>query len=337
MPISAFTYDLPRDRIAQRPVYPYDAAKLLVIERGGGAIYEKRFTDLPPLLGTGDLLVFNDTQVLPARLFGVLESGAQVELLLLEERDPGQWICMGRPLKKFSPGSVISCEAACGPAAPPLRAIVEERVGPTQVLVKFDQPGEVLGLGTMPIPPYIRDGRADEQDRQDYQTHFARVPGSIAAPTASLHFTPTLIKALENRGVMLRNLTLHVGPASFLPVTESPPPPERCQIPAGLIGELRERRAQGARIVAVGTTVARALESAASLAASESGSADIFITPGYRFQLVDALITNFHQPGTTHLLMVEALLGREPLAAAYRYALAHEFRFLSYGDGMFIS
>jgi S-adenosylmethionine:tRNA ribosyltransferase-isomerase len=313
---------------------------MLVVDRRSGSISDHTFADIGQFLRSGDRLVFNDTKVVPARLFGKLDSvgGASVELLLVGKISESRWSCIGRPLKK-------------------VRAVGRVRFSDTltAVLVPTDDPPERVTVeftttenthismaiaqhGTMPIPPYIRGGHGDEQDERDYQSIFAKYAGSVAAPTASLHFTPELIDSLKrNPRIDISTLTLHVGTASFLPVVEdgviTPPGKEEFRIGAGALGEITSTRDAGGRIVAVGTTAVRALESSVD---SSEGSTALFIQPGYRFKVADVVVTNFHQPGTTHLLLVEALLGKELLERAYSHALAQGYRFLSYGDGMII-
>jgi S-adenosylmethionine:tRNA ribosyltransferase-isomerase len=357
-----FSYDLPEERIAQRPAVPYDTARLLVINRKAGSLKNSVFTQVCEEISSGDLLVFNDTRVLPARFFGAFrqtsqspgaehESPAAVEVFLIRpEPVSPRWRCIGKPLKKFKEGRVIDFVSG-------LSATVVSRLSQEEVLLEFSSNNQneeleplMQRVGRMPIPPYIRGGRADDSDTIDYQTMFAKVSGSIAAPTASLHFTPALITSLEQKGVRLEFLTLHVGAASIRSVVRdgqvSPPQPESMVVPKKVLEEIAATKARGARVIAVGTTVARALESAArssSVLENEnpdseviSGEADIFITPGFQFKVLDGLFTNFHQPGTTHLLLVEAFMGRLLVEHSYAHALANGYRFLSYGDGTLI-
>lgn len=333
-----FSYDLPEDRIAQRPVHPADSARMLVADRAAGTFAHRTFRDLPGFLREDDLLVLNNTRVVPARLFGTIEgTGADAEVLLLEEGEENIWRCLGRPLKKLKPGSRIlfgselAGEFLC-------------RAGDFEFVMKFICPEgapvrkALRRAGTMPIPPYIRDGKGDAEDESDYQTIFAEVEGSSAAPTASLHFTDRLLDEIRRAGCRMAFVTLHVGSASFRPVVQGDelrePDAERFSVPAETASLIAERRSKGGRVIAVGTTVVRALETAGS--ASAGGKTDLFIKPGHRFAAVDALVTNFHQPGTTHLLLVEAILGRTLLELSYAAALSEGYRFLSYGDGMFI-
>ena len=340
-PLDAYTYELPKERVAQRPCHPADHAKMLVVDRSSGEIQDRFFYDLPQYLSANDRLVFNDTRVIPARLFGTLESSGQaaVELLLIERITDSRWICIGRPLKKIrAKGRVRFGDTLWADVVP-------DELPSDRVTVEFHSTesthisAAIAAHGCMPIPPYIRGGRGDALDEVDYQTIFAKNPGSVAAPTASLHFNEALMYQLENEvRCNVSRITLHVGTASFLPVLDNgelrPPGSERFNVTDEAARETRETKDRGGRIIAVGTTVVRALESSAQ--ETNSQSTELFITPGYRFRLVDSVITNFHQPGTTHLLLVEALLGRELLARVYQHALANNYRFLSYGDGMLI-
>lgn len=347
-----FSYDLPQDRIAQRPAVPYDSAKLLLLDRSAETMRESVFAEFQEALRPEDVLVFNNTRVLPARLFGKFagEGGGEVELLLLEPRGEHRWLCLGRPLKRFKKGREL--QFANG-----LSAHVLDREGAQHVLVEFfskdsaSAAGALLRQsGVMPIPPYIRKGMADQRDRDDYQTFFAEHEGSVAAPTASLHFTPELLTRIRARGCGVAFVTLHLGTASFLPLwsnsmelSDAPVPPglERGFFQSEVLPKLIAAKQRGGRVVAVGTSVARLLESAARMQSLPQGvvelATDLFIQPGFEFKLVDALVTNFHQPRTTHLLLVEAFIGRSLLSRSYEYAMQNNFRFLSYGDGMFIS
>ena len=347
---SAYLYDLPPERIAQRPVLPYDSAKLLLVDREGGALSERQFKDLPNSVGAADLFVFNNTKVLPARLFGRFDGGGGMEVLLVRRESDVRWICLGKPLKKFRDGRVLRFEHG-------LEARVLQRIGEQQVLLQFstNEAASAEALlrksGVMPIPPYIRGGVADQKDSSDYQTFFAEHEGSVAAPTASLHFTPELVRALKEKGCGIEFVTLHLGTASFLPLwnegqepgqTLTPPGEERGFFDAAAYRRIVGHKERGGRVIAVGTSAVRLVESAVRLASvPESGivevKTDLFIQPGFEFRVVDALVTNFHQPRTTHLLLVEAFMGRDLLSQSYDFALGNEFRFLSYGDGMFIS
>jgi S-adenosylmethionine:tRNA ribosyltransferase-isomerase len=342
MEVEPFDYPLLEENIAQRPADPPDHAKLLVVDRRGAGFTHSRFTEFARFLSPDDLVVFNDTKVIPARLFGRLpQSGVEVEVLLLEEEGTGVWRCVGRPLKKIErEGRVLFGES--------LEGRFEGRRGAFEFVMRFSAGEgsttlhELRRHGSMPIPPYIRRGRGDSADERDYQTIFARVEGSVAAPTASLHFTPAVMAEIERQGTRRLFVTLHVGAASFrslLPEGAAelvPPEEERFSISSEAAEAIRRQKERGGRVVGVGTTVARALETFGVTGRCE-GRTDLFIRPGHRFTIVDALVTNFHQPRTTHLFLVEALLGRSRLEESYRTALLEGYRFLSYGDGMFIS
>ena len=325
-----FTYNLPPERIAQRPLRPYDRAKLLVVDCAAKTISESVFSQLPQILSTTELLVLNQSGVITARLFGHLDDGREVEVLLISNESLTTWQALARPARWLKPGVVLNFSHG-------LRARVianEAAAGVKLEFIEVESTQDILAHGIMPIPPYIRAGRSDQDDLSDYQTPFAKESGSVAAPTASLHFTSTLLDALDQKGVRRAYVTLHLGAASFLPLdrldVHGPPATERYHCSSDTLAQVR---AALGGVIAVGTSVVRALESAA-LNISEQTS--LFIKPGHRFNLVDGLITNFHQPGTTHLELVEALIGHEMLERAYNYALEHDFRFLSYGDAMFI-
>lgn len=338
--MNPFFYELPSERIAQRPVHPPHDAKLLVVDRRSGSLASTSFLNITDYLQPSDIIVFNDTRVIPARFFGKFEdSPGEVEILLVENMGESRWRCIGRPLRRFREGRVI--ELGKG-----LFARMCRRVGEKLVEIEFFSVGQeapellMKELGLMPIPPYIRSGRSDARDRLDYQTIFARDDGSVAAPTASLHFTDVLIgKLREETGCSIEFLTLHVGTASFLPLDVQegsfvPPGSERYLVPSALAAKAR-KKGEGQRVIAVGTTVVRALESACRQS-GETSETSLFIQPGFRFEAVDCLVTNFHQPGTTHLLLLEAFMGRELLKRSYEYALESGYRFLSYGDGMIV-
>ena len=339
--LDAYTYELPKERIAQRPCHPADHAKMLVVDRSTGEIRDLLFRDLPSLLSSKDRLVFNDTRVIPARLFGTLDSTGQaaVELLLIEKITDARWVCIGRPLKKIrAKGRVRFGDALWAdviPGDPSADRITVE----FQSSKGGDVSEAIAEHGCMPIPPYIRGGKGDELDEVDYQTIFATNPGSVAAPTASLHFNESLMDRLVNISRCgVSRVTLHVGTASFLPVLDNgklrPPGSERFHVTDEATRDISTTKQGGGRVVPVGTTVVRALESSAL--GSQVDATELFITPGFQFKRVDCLITNFHQPGTTHLLLVEALLGGDLLTKVYRHALGNDYRFLSYGDGMII-
>jgi S-adenosylmethionine:tRNA ribosyltransferase-isomerase len=342
MRISDFDFTLPEELIAQQPVEPRDAARLLVVPPDGPLLH-RGIADLPDLLAPGDLLVLNDTRVLPARLLGKKESGGKVELLLCEPLEGGlgrRWRAMGQASKTIRPGAHLTFDG--------LAATVEASEGGGFYTVSLDRDGADLEAaleraGRLPLPPYIRRA-PDAQDRERYQTVVARNPGSAAAPTAGLHFTPALLERLAARGVERTTVTLHVGPGTFLPVRvdrldDHRMHGERYDVPAGAAEAFARTRARGGRVVAVGTTSARTLESACRggrLVAGE-GRTELFIRPGHAFGAVDALLTNFHLPRSTLLVLACALGGRERILDAYREAVARRYRFFSYGDAMLIT
>jgi len=330
---SDFDYDLPPEAIAQHPGERGES-RLLVL---GRTIEDRRFTDLPDLLDPGDLLVVNDTRVIPARLRARRPTGGRVEILLVERAGPASWWCLLRPGRRLSPGTPLAIEG--GPAAR-----VDERAD-GRFRLTFEQPIEPLlqEIGETPLPPYI-DRPAEPRDRERYQTVYAARPGAVAAPTAGLHFTPALLDALQRRGVRRASLTLHVGPGTFRPVkTENPEAhamdSERFEIPDATAEAVAAARRRGRRVVAVGTTVVRSLETAAStdgLVAAGAGRTGLYIRPGYEFAVVDRLITNFHLPRSTLLMLVCAFAGRRRTLDAYRQAVRSGFRFYSYGDAMLL-
>jgi S-adenosylmethionine:tRNA ribosyltransferase-isomerase len=337
-----FDYVLPPELIAQAPAEPRDAARLLVLPRAGGPLHHAIFRDLGAYLAPGDLLVLNRTRVLPARLVGHRRdaAGGRVELLLLRREPAGAWEALARPLRRLRPGTPLVFGAGR------LQGTVLERTAAGTVRVGFDQEvTEALlrEVGEVPLPPYIRGWRGDPER---YQTVYAAVPGSAAAPTAGLHFTPELLASLRAQGVATTSLTLHIGPDTFRPIlTEDPRAHpmhrEYCEVPAEVVAAVARARAAGGRVIAVGTTAVRALETAALAGpagrlAPYCGWTDLYITPGYRFRVVDGLITNFHLPRSTLLLLVSALVGRERLLAAYAEAIRERYRFYSFGDAMLI-
>jgi S-adenosylmethionine:tRNA ribosyltransferase-isomerase len=342
MLLSELDYDLPEELVAQVPVEPRDASRLLVLSRGGGALRHLRFSDLPDLLAPGDLVVLNDSRVLPARLAGRKETGGRVELLLVEpvgEDRGSRWRAMGQASKPIRPGSRIDLGG--------LAADVERVEGDGFLIVRFDREGGELEealerVGRVPLPPYIRREPTAE-DRARYQTVVAREPGSVAAPTAGLHFTPGLLERLAARGIERTTVTLHVGPGTFLPVRaarleDHRMHAERFAVPPSTVRAVEETRARRGRVVAIGTTVVRVLESAVSEGGLRPGPGrtDAFIRPGHRFRAVDALVTNFHLPRSTLLALACALGGTAPVLAAYRSAVECRYRFFSYGDAMAI-
>jgi S-adenosylmethionine:tRNA ribosyltransferase-isomerase len=336
MRVDLFDFELPPERIALRPARPRDAARMLVVE-GEAPLADRAVRDLPALLRRGDVLVFNDTRVIPAQLEG-RRGNARIGATLHKRIDLRRWIAFVRNAKRLKPGDRI--DFAQGVAA-----TAEERHPDGSFTLAFagDEPVEVLleRAGTMPLPPYIAGKRAtDERDREDYQTLFAREDGAVAAPTAALHFTPALLAALDAAGIGRETLTLHVGAGTFLPVKAEDTTDHRMHSEWGRIDDataerLNATRAAGGRLVAVGTTSLRLLESAADARGTIrpfEGDTAIFITPGYKFRAIDGLMTNFHLPRSTLFMLVGALMGLERMRAAYAHAIAAEYRFYSYGD-----
>ncbi len=349
MRVDLFEFDLPEDRIALRPAEPRDAARLLVV-KPGDALVNEHVSDLPGLLRPGDALVFNDTKVIPAQLTGIRRRGnvaAQVDATLHMRIGPDRWLAFMRPAKRVAAGDRIQFGHggnACFLGA--LDATVAEKREAGEVLLVFDLSGPVLdealhAVGHIPLPPYIASKRDDdERDRADYQTIYAREEGAVAAPTAGLHFTPDLMARLEKAGVERHFVTLHVGAGTFLPVKAEDTAAHKMHAETGVVSEataasLNAVRQKGGRIVAVGTTSLRLLESAAGsdgLIRAWSGATDIFITPGYRFRSADILMTNFHLPRSTLFMLVSAFSGLETMRAAYAHAIDNGYRFYSYGD-----
>lgn len=349
MKVSDFDFELPERLIAQTPLKERTASRLMVLHRGDGRIEHRTFTDLAAYLGPGDTLVLNDTKVLPARLFGIkADTGAKAELLLLRRLEGDRWETLVRPGKKIRRGTELHFGVSPEGGTPLLTATVEEEGEMGERVVRFRYQGifnELLDrLGQMPLPPYIKE-KLD--DRERYQTVYARHEGSAAAPTAGLHFTEAFLQRLESQGVRLCRVTLHVGLGTFRPVSAENVQEHEMHAEWYAIGEesaalLNETRASGGRIVAVGTTSARTLETVGRRfggGAIEpcSGWTDIFIYPGYAFTMVDALLTNFHLPKSTLVMLVSALAGRERVLNAYREAVEKEYRFFSFGDAMFIT
>jgi S-adenosylmethionine:tRNA ribosyltransferase-isomerase len=363
MRLSDFDYDLPQELIAQTPLPDRSASRLLVVDRAAAAVRHARFADLPELLAPRDLLVMNDTRVVPSRLFGVREGrGGRVELLLLrpvEDAAAGRFLALARPARRLEPGTRLALGASRTPA------VVVEAPDAARRVVTFPGTPDVLAFlreeGHMPLPPYIR--REDTPaDRERYQTVFAARDGAVAAPTAGLHFTPALFGALADRGVARTAITLHVGLGTFAPVTAEDPRDHRMhaehyRVGPGAAEAVRTARAAGGRVVAVGTTVVRCLETAAGgggeprrgnadRAAAPGAAADpvapaegwtrAFLYPPYRFRAVDALVTNFHLPRSSLLLLVSAFAGTDLVRKAYREAVDARYRFFSYGDAMLI-
>jgi S-adenosylmethionine:tRNA ribosyltransferase-isomerase len=335
MRVDLFDFDLPQDRIALRPARPRDSARLMLVD--SGAISDRQVIDLPSLLKPGDVLVFNDTRVIPAQLEGS-RGEARIGVTLHKRAGARSWWAFVRNAKRLRPGDRIDFEAG-------VTAIAMERAADGSFLVEFegDEPVELLieRAGRMPLPPYIASKRpADEADREDYQTVFAREEGAVAAPTAALHFTDRLLEALDDRGILRETLTLHVGAGTFLPVKADDTEGHRMhsewgRIDAATAGRLNAAHKAGGRLIAVGTTSLRLIESAADeqgVIHPFEGDTAIFITPGYRFRAVDGLMTNFHLPRSTLFMLVSALMGLEVMKRAYAHAIETGYRFYSYGD-----
>ena len=355
MKTSDFDFDLPEDRIALRPVSPRDSARFLIVK--DGTLQDRIVHELPDFLQAGDALVFNDTRVIPARMSGIRERiGPEGETLTVEveatlhHRDaPDVWSAFMKPGKRLKVGDRVrfgtDTDRACEMGA--LDAVIEAKGDDGLVTLKFDLAGPVLddairNVGVMPLPPYIAAKRPeDDQDQKDYQTVFAEHDGSVAAPTAGLHFTPELLEALKARGVSTHAVTLHVGAGTFLPVKADDTKDHKMHSEWGTVSQetadaLNAVHAKGGRIVCVGTTSLRLLESATG----EDGvirpfhdDTAIFITPGYRFKAVDILMTNFHLPKSTLFMLVSAFTGYDTMQAAYKHAVDNKYRFYSYGDG----
>ncbi len=335
MKISDFDYILPPERIAQIPVEPRDSSRLLVLDRETGSLEHRIFRDIGAYLRPGDLLVVNRTRVIPARIFARKPTGGRVEVLLLRREDLLTWECLVGG-KGLAAGKTIAVEN--GPAA----EIIEVLEG-SRRRVRFAEPIEPYfsKVGHVPLPPYIHEPL---KDPERYQTVYARDPGSAAAPTAGLHFTPRLMDELRAQGVGFAEVTLHVGLDTFAPVTEDNPEEhqihtEWCDLPQATADAINKTRQEGGRVIAVGTTSVRTLENAAvgrDTISSYTGNTSLYITPGYRFKLVDAMITNFHLPKSTLLMLVSAFAGREKILHAYEVAMQEKYRFYSFGDAMFI-
>jgi S-adenosylmethionine:tRNA ribosyltransferase-isomerase len=335
MRVDLFDFDLPPDRIALRPARPRDSARLLLVE--GDRISDRQVLDLPELLRAGDVLLFNDTKVIPAQLEG-RRGEARIGVTLHKREGPRSWWAFVRNARRLHVGDRIDFEDKVSASA-------IERGDDGSFLIQFhgDEPVEILieRAGRMPLPPYIASKRAaDEADRDDYQTMFAREEGAVAAPTAALHFTDRLLAALDERGVLRETLTLHVGAGTFLPVKSDDTSAhvmhsEWGRIDQATTARLNEARAAGGRLIAVGTTSLRLVESAADDSGTIQpfeGDTSIFITPGHRFKAVDGLMTNFHLPRSTLFMLVSALMGLDVMKRAYAHAIEHGYRFYSYGD-----
>jgi S-adenosylmethionine:tRNA ribosyltransferase-isomerase len=328
--VDLFDFDLPQDLIAQRPAVPRDSARLLDVAADG--LHDRGVRDLPRLLQPGDLLVFNDTKVIPARLIGTRTSGGKVEALLIRQQAADRWLAFARPGKRLRLGDALTFGALAGKVA--------AKHADGSIDIAFDRGGAELmaaieTAGAVPLPPYIRDGIADARDRADYQTLFARVDGSVAAPTAGLHFTPELMAALDAAGIKTANVTLHVGAGTFQPVRVDDTDQHVMHSEWGEVSQATADAIVSAkRVVSIGTTALRLLESVARDGPMRpwTGETDIFITPGFQFRAIDVLLTNFHLPRSTLFMLVSAFAGLERMKAAYAHAVAGRYRFYSYGD-----
>jgi S-adenosylmethionine:tRNA ribosyltransferase-isomerase len=337
MKTSDFDYFLPAEAIAQKPAEPRDSSRLLVLNHSSGAIEHRHFNDIITYLHPGDLLVLNQTRVIPARIHARKLTGGRIELLLLRREDEHTWECLVGG-KGLNLGRRVALEDG-------LRAEIVEVLEGSRRRVRFDEPVEshLARDGEMPLPPYIHEKPSDPER---YQTVYAKTPGSAAAPTAGLHFTAGLMDQLRFAGIGLAYVTLHVGLDTFAPVTEDDPAghkihTEWCHLDAYTAQQINAARMAGGRIIAVGTTSVRTLESAASQGSGNIlepfiGPTSIYILPGYKFRVVDAMITNFHLPKSTLIMLVSAFAGRETIMAAYQTAINVGYRFFSFGDAMFI-
>lgn len=331
--LSDFDYLLPSELIAQEPIKPRDAARLLVLDKKSGKMTHQHFFDLPEMLWSGDVLVFNNSKVIPARLHGTKPTGGKVEIFLLQPAGRGMWQCLVKGKIKEKEEIVLAPEAK----AEPIKRLEDGR----EWLIKFNVNNKKLfSLGETPTPPYIKK----KADLKDYQTVFAKTEGSVAAPTAGLHFTKKLLNQLKQRGVKIEFVTLHVGLGTFASVEtenilEHKMHSEWASIDASTAKRLTQAKERGKKIIAVGTTASRVLESFANASGkikAQNGWTDIFIYPGYKFKFVDALITNFHLPKSTLLMLVSALAGKQNIERAYQEAIRLKYKFFSFGDGMLI-
>ncbi|MEM7068090.1 MAG: tRNA preQ1(34) S-adenosylmethionine ribosyltransferase-isomerase QueA [Pseudomonadota bacterium] len=347
MRVDLFDFELPETQIALRPASPRDSAKFLVVD---GEFDDMHVRDLPHLLEPGDVLVFNDTKVIPTQLEGVRNregASANISATLHTRLESDRWLCFVRGAKKLKDGDRIRfghANTSCLVGALDCTVVGKDEAG--NVELKFDLSGTafdevLLQIGKMPLPPYIAAKRgADEKDQSDYQTMYAREEGAVAAPTAGLHFTPELMQTLEEKGIVLKYVTLHVGPGTFLPVKANDTEEHKMHSEWGIVSNetalaINDAKENGKRLVCVGTTSLRLVESAANDVGEVlpwEGNTDIFITPGYRFKAVDMLMTNFHLPKSTLFMLVSALCGLDRMQSAYAHAIKNGYRFYSYGD-----
>jgi S-adenosylmethionine:tRNA ribosyltransferase-isomerase len=343
LPIERFDYHLPPELIAQQPAEPRDSARLLVVSRADGALSDRVFRDLPDLLQPGDLLVANDTRVIPARLHCRRESGGRVELLLLSRLVNGDWKALARPARRLRDGERLRLlDSADADSEETVEVVGRDDEA---VVVRFADETSIEHHGRVPLPPYIRDTTSDPER---YQTVYARESGSSAAPTAGLHFTPEVIAACRRRGIEMVTVTLHVGLDTFQPIKtadarEHQIHSEWFEVSADVLAKVAAAKRDGRRVVAVGTTSVRTLESAADAICNAGGDGQsvagptrLYITPGYEFKIVDVMLTNFHLPRTTLMLLVSAFAGEDVIRAAYAHAVDERYRFYSFGDAMLI-
>jgi S-adenosylmethionine:tRNA ribosyltransferase-isomerase len=345
--LASYQYELPEISIAQTPVVPRDRSRLLVVEPGNGCQH-RHFHEIGELLSPGDLLVFNNTRVIPARIYGHKTTGAPVEILLIAEQQHNSWLALVKPGRKLKIGTqiVFAARHAEGAISQMTATVIDRDDATGGRILQFDLPQEIpllsvlADFGELPLPPYIN---ARESTPEQYQTVYAKVPGAIAAPTAGLHFTPELLDGLANLGINQAHVTLHVGVGTFRPVeaediTAHQMHHEWLELTAETIDLIQATKAAGGKVYAVGTTAVRALETAAQTGTLQpySGNTNIFIYPGYQWQVVDGLITNFHLPGSSLMMLVSAAIGRQRLLDLYQLAIDRDYRFYSFGDAMLI-
>lgn len=343
LPVERFDYDLPPELIAQQPVEPRDASRLLVVRRSSGTLSDHVFHELPELLQPGDLLVVNDTRVIPARVFARRPSGGRVELLLLTRLSDTDWRALARPARRLRMGETLTVlDHNDVPTSDTIDVIARDGEA---VVVRLPDDATIDRHGRVPLPPYIRDSTSDPER---YQTVYSRQAGSAAAPTAGLHFTPRVIDTCRERGIEMVSVTLHVGLDTFQPIKTDDARDheihsEWFEVSSETLAAVASAKREGRRVVAVGTTSVRTLESIADSVLGEhvatepvSGPTKLYITPGYEFRLVDAMLTNFHLPRTTLILLVSAMAGEDLIREAYAHAIAERYRFYSFGDAMLI-
>jgi S-adenosylmethionine:tRNA ribosyltransferase-isomerase len=347
MKTSDFDYSLPPELIAQSPIEPRDRSRLMVLTRGAESIENRKFLEIVDYLRAGDVMVFNDSRVIPARLKGQRAgSGGEVEILLLRRRDTNVWEALTKPARRLQVGATVVITNEILSAGGAGTGIMAEIIGTGEDgirVIRFSDESRLMSAGEVPLPPYIHTPLVD---KERYQTVYARAIGSVAAPTAGLHFTPELMARIEGRGVRYLFVTLHIGLDTFRPVTEDDPREHTVYREYGILDketarELSRARLEGRRIICVGTTTARILEQAARVNRAPGiqpfeGWVDLFILPGHRFRMVDALVTNFHLPRSTLLMLVTAFAGKELVDKAYCEAIAQSYRFYSFGDAMLV-